>query len=384
MMKLRQAAANVAVMFVSVVVALTLCEAGARLFLNPGDYLSVTTVQDNILGITVAPGSAGFDEWGFRNAAIPSSADVVAIGDSHTFGNTATMEDAWPSVLGRMSGLGVYNLGMGGYGPNQYYHLLTTKALKLHPKWVLCGLYFGDDFENAFTITYGLPHWANLRSGQWGAVDADIWGTSEIPSLSKRARNWLSRESLIYRLVVHGPLLGAVKEEARFRRVARNEDPVTTSLVVPDRNIREAFRPAPIAARLDQDSRPVLEGMRITFHLVQAMNETCRQSQCELVVVVIPTKETVFADYLEGRPAIYLSQAVDKVITNERVARTKLFQFLDHAHIPYVDTLPALKQAIGNELYARTTQDMHPGRNGYRVIGETVAAYLRRVKPVSE
>jgi hypothetical protein len=37
-----------------------------------------------------------------------------------------------------------------------------------------------------------------------------------------------------------------------------------------------------------------------------------------------------------------------------------------------------LKAAVGEHLYAATTRDMHPGRNGYRVIGETVATFLRR------
>jgi lysophospholipase L1-like esterase len=71
-----------------------------------------------------------------------------------------------------------------------------------------------------------------------------------------------------------------------------------------------------------------------------------------------------------------LYEAVQKVIVNERAARKVLIEFLDSAEIPYVDTLPALKQAVGRQLYAQTTRDMHPGKNGYRVIGETVAQYL--------
>jgi hypothetical protein len=43
----------------------------------------------------------------------------VGSGDSHTFGNTATMNDSWPSVVARVTGREVYNLGLGGYGPNQ-------------------------------------------------------------------------------------------------------------------------------------------------------------------------------------------------------------------------------------------------------------------------
>ena len=36
-----------------------------RLFLNPADYLSAATEGDDVLGIRIAPGSAGFDNGGF-------------------------------------------------------------------------------------------------------------------------------------------------------------------------------------------------------------------------------------------------------------------------------------------------------------------------------
>jgi lysophospholipase L1-like esterase len=45
--------------------------------------------------------------------------------------------------------------------------------------------------------------------------------------------------------------------------------------------------------------------------------------------------------------------------------------------IPYVDPLPALKKSVGEGLYTSSAGDMHPNRNGYRVIGEAVADYLK-------
>jgi hypothetical protein len=369
--------ANMAVVAVSIVIGIVLCEVGARVVLNPADYLSVTTLSDDVLGIRIAPNSAGFDAWGFRNPGVPSSADVVTVGDSHTFGNQATMQDAWPSVLARETGDRVYNLGIGGYGPNQYDYLLTTQGVRLHPKVVLCGLYMGDDFENAFSITYGLDHWASLRAERRGTVNANIWDDGEPPGAFKQMRNWLSRESLTYRLLVHGPALNGFKENTRFARAVRGEDPVITAIDLPDAHIREAFRPLGIARRLDQQNPDVKEGMRITFHLLKEMARVCSDNGCTFAVVIIPTKETVFADYLEEAPDLHLKSAVESVIANERVARQRLGEFLDEAQIPYVDTLPALRAAVGDGLYAPTTEDMHPARNGYKVIGDTVAAFTR-------
>jgi|CXWL01.1.fsa_nt_gi hypothetical protein len=378
-MKLKQTIAKLSILVVSISIGVVLCEAGSRLALNSSDYLSVKTIRDNVLGITIAPNSSGFDEWGFRNRGVPSIADIVAVGDSHTFGNTAAMNDSWPSVVARATGSEVYNLGLGGYGPNQYYHLLTTKGFKLHPKWVICGLYMGDDFENAFSVTYGLDHWSFLRNGLWDNVNADIWGTSEPPVWGAGVRNWLSEHSMVYRLVFHGPLLAMVKESVRLKQVSTDRDPYTTALVVEDQNIREAFRPIEMVARLDQSSGPVREGMRITFHLLKEMDGACRQEGCKLLVVIIPTKETVFSEYLENHPKLHLHEALDRVIVNERSARKTLLEFLVGAGIAHLDTLPALKESVGNQLYAQTTRDMHPGKNGYRVIGEAVAEHLKRV-----
>lgn len=352
------------------------CEVLSRFALNPADFLSPRMVKDDVLGITVAPHSSGFDEWGFRNREVPRIADVVTVGDSHTYGNTSKMDDAWPSVVARATKLQVYNLGLGGYGPNQYYHLLTTKGLKLHPKWVVCGIYMGDDFENAFMITYGLDHWASLRKGQWKDINPDIWGAAAPPVWGADIRNWLSEHSMVYRLIFHSPVFAILKEAVRFNQVSEKIDPYATALIVEDQNIREAFRPIGMAERLDKNSGPVQEGMRITFHLLKEMDRACKQAGCTFLTVIIPTKETVFAEYIAKDPHLHLRDALEQVIVNEQSVKKDLVEFLSSEGIAHVDALPALRRSVKDQLYAQTTRDMHPGKNGYRVIGDTVVEYL--------
>src|SRR5881275_1572894 len=72
---------------------------------------------------------------------------------------------------------------------------------------------------------------------------------------------WLSRESLTYRLLVHGPALSGLKEHVRFARAVRGEDPAITAIDIPGAHIREAFRPLGIARRLDQQNPDIREGM---------------------------------------------------------------------------------------------------------------------------
>jgi hypothetical protein len=369
---------NVGIFGLSILVGLVLCEAGVRLVLNPADYLSVDMVTDEVLGAVPTPrtGAGGFDDWGFRNAAVPDTVDIVAIGDSQTYGNTATMDDSWPYVLGRMAGMSVYNMGLGGYGPNQYLHLLKSKALDLKPKMIIVGLSMTDDFDNAFRITYGLDHWAYLRTLGPDEFNVKTWQFEPTVGWFKKTRVWLSLHSVTYQILFHGPLLGRFQGELQMRYAKQLYD-TTTSLEVPEKQIKEVFRPEALLNNLNQESKSVREGMRISFDLLRQMDEICRQNGIRFVVVVIPTKEMVFSEYLEHNDAIHLSSVLNRLMANERAARERTFSYLTDASISYVDLLPALKRAAQHQLYNRTATDMHPNRNGYRVYAEAVFEAVR-------
>lgn len=370
-MKLKHLFINSLIVIASSLIGLLLCEVGVRLVLNPGDFLSVSIVKHEILGIVVEQKATRFDEWGFRNPSVPKQADIVAIGDSHTYGNKAKMVESWPYVLGHLTGKTVYNMGLGGYGPNQYYYLFDTKALTLKPRIILCGLYMGDDFENAFSITYGLEYWSFLKKESYKGVNPNIWENISDISWHKRIRVWLSRNSVVYQLVFHGPLLGKIKGNIQIEHASRLYEGAV-SLTLPDRNIKEAFRPGSLVSRLDQGDKRIKEGIRITFSLLKEMNERCLANGIHFVVVIIPIKEIVFSDYLQQEKSLPQHKVIETLLKNEGLTRETLFQFLEEANIRYVDTLPALKQMVHKDLYARDALDMHPNRNGYRVIAKAV------------
>jgi hypothetical protein len=384
-MTLKKIVLNCATVLVSAGIGLLLCEFMARLALNPSDFLSLDMVPDKVLGAVPSPAAlAGFDKLGYRNRKVPDTADIIAIGDSHTYGNAARMEDSWPYVLGRLTGRRVYNMGMGGYGPNQYYYLLKNKALKLKPRMIICGLYLGDDFENAFTITYGLDYWSYLRQRSVEKVDFNIWeAPPPDPGLQRQTRAWLSRHSVVYQILFHASFLGRLQGEMQIKQ-ARQFDSSVTSLIIPGENIAEAFHPMAMLTRINQKDPNVLEGMRLTFELLKEMKELCQESNVQFAVVVIPAKEMVFANYFQTRANLPLGDVVDQLVVNERLALRKTSQFLSDSSIPYVDVLPALTASAQDQLYARTASDMHPNKNGYRVIAEAIAAGMKQVDSVKQ
>ncbi|MEO7863192.1 MAG: hypothetical protein ABIU05_22695 [Nitrospirales bacterium] len=85
--------------------------------------------------------------------------------------------------------------------------------------------------------------------------------------------------------------------------------------------------------------------MRITFHLLKEMDNACKQEGCRLLVMIIPTKATVFSDYLGKNTGLHLHEVFERLITNERSAENALIEFLAGGGI--LDRYPSGVKTIG-------------------------------------
>jgi hypothetical protein len=375
---------NLIMVAVSILFSAVICEMAARIFLKPVDYLSVITANDPILGHKILPFASGHDAWGFRNPGIPVNATIVTLGDSHTYGNAAKMNESWPFVLERLTANKVYNLGMGGYGPNQYYSLFQSKALLLKPKTIICGLFMGDDLDNAYCITYGLDYWKAFRDTTMAkSTEGCVWEMNTGSSWNAKARHWLSSHCVLYQVIVHGPVLGWLKGMVQIKR-AEKPNGSTAVLNMKSKNIFEAFCLVNSLRGLDISRATTKEGLRITLALMHAMNDTCVQRGIRFLVVIIPSKETVFSPYIEHNEALNLHEIIDRGIEGERIARQQITDFFNRSAIEYVDVLPSLQEGITKgRLYNSSSEDMHPNKNGYRIIAECVARHMDSTSSVS-
>ena len=95
-------------------------------------------VDDDRLGRRGNPEWWEHDARGFRNPSALSTATVVALGDSFTYGTSVKPEESYPSIVSAHLGKDVYNMGLGGYGPTQGLENLSI-AIELKPKLVIFG-----------------------------------------------------------------------------------------------------------------------------------------------------------------------------------------------------------------------------------------------------
>jgi hypothetical protein len=340
--------------------------------LDPIDYLLPELVKDDFLLHRIEGYSGGHDAWGYRNTRTPDSADIVCIGDSVTYGISAKASDSWPTVLGRISKKSVYQMSLGGYGPIQYLHLMRTKAVKLHPKIVIVGLYFGNDFWDVYYEVRFNKNWDMY--GKLGDPDINVPAVAYQPPPGKflgGLRNWLSNHSVFYALLSRTSIWDFVRE--REMMTAKAGDP-SALIVYRDDKHNTIFDLSP-AAREDMNDPRIKSGMEISKQVMLDMRSLAEKEGFRLIVAFLPTKESVYAKLFNRAGYIDKYPRLADAVHQEDVARDALADFLHRANIEVVDLLPELQaEADKRDLYPRT--DLHPNKDGYRVIAETINNYL--------
>ncbi len=375
--------APVGLLVVSTVLAVLLAEGALRLVVNPADFLHATTVEDDVLGLRIQPLTTGHDALGFRNREVPARADIVAIGDSMTYGVSAPRDAAWPQQLGAQLGEQVYNMGLGGFGPLQYLHLAQNTARTLKPRLLVVGFYFGNDMMDAYYVSQR-PHWQSWRisaAAQPGETAFDKAGQAEPKKRFEGLRNWLSRNSVFYSILREKVLSRFATRERE--EMARNASPDVRLLWNDAAHpaVQTIFTPQFRLAAVDLGIPAVREGMQITQKAFAALKAEADAQGVPLLLVLIPTKERAYCGKL-GASGVKLPESFAKLCEAETQAKSELLRFLADKKIAFVDAMPALEAQIarGVQLYP-TDSDGHPQGTGYGVIAREVAEAVRRQFP---
>lgn len=355
---------------VSVVASLLAAEGISRLIFDPIDFLKPRRVPDEVLGYRIEPATGAHDKLGYRNKSLPDTAEVVAIGDSHTYGISAGASESWPGALGRMTGKTVYNISLGGYGPAEYLYLMETEALALRPKIIIAGFYMGNDLRDSFTAVYNIDNWKDLRKPEFESLP-ETGESEDEEGFSYGIGDWLAGNSVLYRLVSSSFIGDDLRQARRIRRgqqIVMLEDEKS--------GISTGFTPDQRLRGLDLGRADVREGLRLSLEFFGRMNELARKNNIVFIVVIIPTKESVFAEYIEGNKALPASDKIDYLIENERQADKAVKSYFDEHGIHYVDTLDPLSRSAGAEQIYPNNFGGHENKNGYRIIAETIKKYL--------
>lgn len=376
--RVRGAVAASVLLLVSTLVMVLAGEAALRVAVNPSDFLQATPIDDPALAHRIAPGASGHDALGFRNRELPAQADVVAIGDSNTYGVSAPRDGSWPAQLARELGRPVYNMGLGGYGPLQYLHLARTTARQFKPKVLVVGFYYGNDLMDAQIVAHSRPYWKDWKRSEGAA--AEVAFAPAEPATPKRfgaLRTWLSQHSMVYSVLRATVFqrFGAMEREAAVR--ASSPD-VRWPWAEADGSVRTVFTPKDRLSVIDADQPAVREGLDISKAALAALQDEAKQQNVHLLVLLIPTKERAYCDHLAALGA-GLPPSFGRLCTAETADHAEVTAFLAQRGIAMLDMTPALRQGIERhvQLYPPDA-DGHPQSAGYGVIAKAVAQALQR------
>jgi hypothetical protein len=381
-------------------------ELGLRLFnhLVPNAILGAIDPArpDDLLGYRGNPKNPDHDRLGFRNAQAPDRIDVVALGDSQTYGTGVAREEAWPQQLQAMSGLKVYNMAFGGYSPAHSW-LLLDEALALKPRLVIEAMYAGNDLYEAFNLTYrGEARLAPFKSAdaavgraiaaleQQGTIEqqakkADVNLTRDAKARTWRqeAQSWLYDNIKLYRLLsftrqyaLHLAAASKPPDFARLQRLAQEKYP---GLALPlDRPPwRTILTPAYRLTVLNLEDARVAEGLHLSLGCLAAMAEKCAAQEVDFLVLLIPTKEMVFSEVAAPQD----NPDYARLVANEARMWSEVKDFLESRRIPVVDGRPALQNQlhIGPQPYGQD-DDGHPTAAGQKALAWAVQQYLASQK----
>ncbi|MFH1202550.1 MAG: hypothetical protein V1674_06650 [Candidatus Omnitrophota bacterium] len=353
----------------------------------------------------IFPNHPEHDRKGFRNEFVPVTADIVAFGDSQTYGTGAPRDKAWPRQLADMAKLQVYSIAQGGYGP-VHSLLLFEEAKTFKPKLIIEAFYAGNDLYDSYSIVYYEGKCSELKSNDKQLFDSiqslekdeplknkinqlfsmeDNKGKGKINYIT-RFKLFLSKNSKLYiflsfyKETIERFLSLNLYDWGNVKLDAMKHIKFTE--IFESKNFRTVFTPAYRLSALNLGDSRISEGFSISLKALKMLANRSEEANIQFVVLLIPTKELVFSGSVVNLENF--SQKYRNLIENEKKFWLKTKTFLKNQNIYFIDALPALRKCIqeNNQPYKITT-DGHPSEEGHRFIVKEILDYLNRIKLVN-
>lgn len=345
--------------------------------------LSINEIYDDILIYKLPPHIytdvyTKIDNNGFRNEEVPASIDMVAMGDSFTYGYNASNDDAWPQRLSKLTGKSIYSFGIGGFGPVQFYYLMD-QALKLNPQTIIMGSFVFNDFSDSCYAFEKSDYWRKFAAANKLDISECLRNpfdakpqTNIIKKSWTAFKNWI-RFSNLFMYLKQTSLARNFISPKRDLMVAE-KDPSYYVVKNEDINTIVSFKSM---EQLDPGSSKVKAEVDLAKFFYKNIKEKAQGRN--LVVVFIPDKTELFYDFLISK-GYKLPDDYHKFVSFERTLTKELSDYLDAIGVPHINALPFMENKINKDSNPPVyTNDLngHPTKTGYAAIAETALEILK-------
>ena len=223
----------------------------------------------------------------------------------------------------------------------------------------------GDDFENAFSITYGLDYWAYLRKLPPQKVEANIWERlAQLRAGTPRDSESGCPDTASSTSWSFTPDSGdSLKGDVQIRNAAQLYPGTDTSLNHSGKEYLGSLPPErPCCSGLTRTIRMSVRACALRLSSSKRWTKSASRTMSSSSSWSYQSKEMVFSDYLEHNSNLPLNDVMDKLLVDARSAQAQTFKFMTDANIAYVDPLPALKRSAGQGAVCRQRWRHAPGQ----------------------
>jgi len=285
------------------------------------------------------------DENGFRNPSPwPSRAEVVAVGDSLTFGYGVDDGQTWTALLAQhLLPNRLVNLGLIGAGPEQYFRIYERFGVPLAPKVLLFGLLPANDITDAVDF----ERW--LEAGGKGNYDVWRFFGGDVPGLRRGIVNFAKKSYLLQYLRDTYKLL---RSPSAYRGRTLNLPGGCRLRLAPN-----------IVARATRNAIPGHPDFQLVLEAIERTRRLTQEHDTHLLVLLFPSKEEVYLPIMD-EPA---PRAVQPFATA-----------LEEKGIDVLDLTAPLQERARAGACLFHEVDGHPDAAGYEVIADTVLRHLEQ------
>jgi hypothetical protein len=347
--------AKAGLLALSLALSLALIEVGLRLLTPFPIHEDSNKRAHPVLGYVLAGSLADVDSRGFRNASTRlEDAEVVVVGDSHTYGVNASADESFPARLAEITGARVYNMGVGSYGI--YHYMVLLDELLAHasgpPETVVLALYLANDLANHCVIATSEGFGAFARDR---GIEAPSCGPTERPGA--REKTLRERSAL---LDGAASLFGPPSPLSPSGAASVFE--VAPGVTVPEDRVRRHARATSLG-----DTR-IAQSHKNAQRILRAAGARMRDAGVRFGVLLLPSRERVIASWQTSRGGDVDPELAALVVGQSELTAAYV-AFLGREGIPVIDALGevaaefAAATAAGRDFYP--PGDGHPEAMGY-------------------
>ena len=374
---------NTLLTFCGVLVAVIIGEVALRVSLPFFEQTSVkvdvndpVVHPDPVLGLAIVPGSydGNNDTRGFKNRVALEHAEIVALGDSQTYGpliGPDGMDTSWPAELSRIASTSVYNMGVWGYGTGQY-SALFDRALSLHPKAVVVGMWSGNDIFDTYDLIYHNDAWMHVRNPNFAnSAPQTVEDSKQLHTPMREMRQWIRDRSVLYKTLgdrtrIWREEVGLASPRTIGTRDWSNVNPDASLLYEARPELKTLFWCGHRVAGVDVNDPNVLEGLRLSKEFLIDMNTRAKAQGVKLVLIIYPSKMSAYNELI--RAANLSNPLFMKIVKDEAELKEEILTVCNGHDIACVDALPTFQAELGTgkKMY-KENWDEHSTPIGYEV-----------------